>query len=77
MDKIVAFLKGKNIRSQKTIGDIDILAKDINNMYVPSKRTIESSELSEKEKEEEKNVLLEARKNILPWCTLWNTFIRL
>ena len=77
MDKIVAFLKVKIIRSQKTIGDIDILAKDINNMYVPSKRTIESSELSEKEKEEEKNVLLEARKNIIPWCSLWNTFIRL
>ena len=41
--------------------------------YICAKRTIESSELSEKVK----NVLLEARKNILPWCTLWNTFIRL
>ena len=45
--------------------------------YLCAKRSIESGELSEKEKEEEKNVLLEARKNILPWCTLWNTFIRL
>ena len=36
MDKIVAFLKVKIIRSQKTIGDIGISAKDINNINVPS-----------------------------------------